>query len=90
MEIKTVGKVRFVKKLKDMGVGESAWTVPWAASFHEDGTVFRLNLSHHAIPEKMGTASMLVTKTGPDKYEVDVRHVPAQSKPEGRALPWPK
>lgn len=49
-------------EVKDMKVGESAWTVPWAMTIYDKGQKF-IDKDFDIWSDEFGTANMLVTKT---------------------------
>lgn len=58
------------RKLSDLMIGETVWTVPWAMFADDDGDLWLYgNFSYHEGPG--GTVSMKVSKTG-SGYVVDI------------------
>lgn len=60
------------RELKDLKVGESAWTVPWAMYVTEDRRCW-LHGGYSAFDQQGGTVQMIVTHTK-DGYIVDVSY----------------
>jgi len=60
------------KTLRDLAVGESAYTVPWAMSVDSEGRAW-LSLGFPAEDSPFGTAAMLVERCE-DGYGVNLWH----------------
>jgi hypothetical protein len=61
------------KEIKDMAVGESGYTVPWAVMLDpQDRAYIRLDYTIESSPE--GTVEMKITRIGPGRadYEIDL------------------
>jgi hypothetical protein len=59
------------KKIQDMKVNESGYTVPWAVAFDHKGMAYiRPNYKIYSSPG--GTVQLKVTRIGPDKYDYDI------------------
>ena len=72
MNIKTIGTAKRDKMIKELGVGEFGYTVPWAARFNEDGKVFALDEERSLTNSvRDDTRTMKVTRTR-DGYECDL------------------
>ncbi len=71
MEIK--GKPIFERKIRDMKIGETGYTVPWALIFDEN-KVPHLNLDMTIEKSPKGTISLPLKRTGPGNadYTIDL------------------
>jgi hypothetical protein len=63
---------RLQPEIWQLGIGQSAWIVPWALNVAQDLTV-SVDRHHSALPARRGTADVCITREE-DGFVADLRH----------------
>ena len=66
-----IGKPKFLRRIKDMEVGERGFIVPWALQFDCDGFAY-LELAHSISCTPRGTISLEIKRIGKEKNGYDI------------------
>jgi hypothetical protein len=72
MKIKTIGRIRTRKVVRDLKVGESGAVIPWGLKYNEAGEAIWIDGNLTVSIPSNGANEVIVKRTGENEYEVDV------------------